>query len=392
MPDRSRIARALLVLSIVLVAAGALHARPGMADSSNSGSVAAPPLNSETVGNLSYPNDFSASGIAPLANGSYSEPGAPGSAGQVTVQLRRAAFGEIGGAAAAAVVLATDTGGSGTFYELQLVIRADDGVAQSVAQRLLGDRIRLQGLAFVGERIRVDFTGFAPADGICCPTLNLVQEFRFHAGQLELVRANEAPALLDVPAGLSLVGWYGGPTSSRAILASAPHLESVWAFDSANQTWLSDVRVLPPRLRDEFAVGLGSGLFVRARAATQIRVPLIHAPAACPLNPGTPHPVQPAIVVERPGAGELLSGAVPVAGWARVFEANVRIRILAADGSILADTHTTALFGAPESGPFATEIPVSVAAQTDACVQIFEESALDGSETNVVQIGVTLAP
>ena len=84
------------------------------------------------------------------------------------------------------------------------------------------------------------------------------------------------------------------------------------------------------------------------------------------------------MIVQRPGAGERLSGVVPVAGLARVFEGK-RIRILAADGDSLADTHTTAETGGPYFGAFAAEIPVTVAVETAACVQIFEDSVLDGS-------------
>ena len=385
--------RALLLLSVLLSAVIVLNTWPAGAEEPAPVSISAStPITSEELRNLTYPNEFSADAAAPLTDGTYAELVAPGSATQITVQFRRAAFGAVGGQAAAAVVLATNGGGSGTFYDLHLVMRDAGGVPRSVALRALGDRIRLQGLRFVGEAVRIDFTGFAADDPFCCPTHNVAQEFRLSDDELELVRAFEAPALLAVPEGLSLVGWYGGPTTSRAILASAPDLEVVWAFDPANHTWLADARAVPPGIRHQFPVSHGSGLFVSARTATQIRVPLIHAPAACPLNPGPPHPVQPAIVVERPGAGERLSGVVPVAGSARVFEGNVRIRILAADGDILADTFTTAETGGPYFGAFAAEIPVTVAVETAACVQIFEESALDGSLINVVQTGVTLAP
>ena len=169
-------------------------------------------------------------------------------------------------------------------------------------------------------------------------------------------------------------------------------LDSIWAYDPSDGGWIGDARTLPDSLRPLIAVDRGSGLFLLARAATEVRVPLLPAPTACPLNPGPPHPVDPSMIVQRPGAGERLSGVVPVAGLARVFEGNVRIRILAADGDSLADTHTTAETGGPYFGAFAAQIPVTVAVETAACVQIFEDSVLDGSLINVVQIGVTLAP
>ena len=98
------------------------------------------------------------------------------------------------------------------------------------------------------------------------------------------------------------------------------------------------------------------------------------------------------MIVFGPGNGERFAGAVAVSGLARVFEANVRVRILDAGGAVLADTFTTAEVGGPDFGAFAADIPVDVAEETEACVQIFEESARDGLDVNVVQIGVTLSP
>lgn len=350
------------------------------------------PISSEEVRNLAYPNEFTESETASLADGYYSEPAAPISASDVIVQFRRAAFGTIAGQPAAAVVLSTNAGGSGTFYALHIVLRSAGGAPEPIAQHSLGDRIVLQGVAFAGEAIQVDFTGFAADDGLCCPTLNMARDYRVRNGRLELERAHEAPALLAIPEGGSLIGWFGGPTTSSAILASAPPLAGVWGYDPVDDTWMLDARELPREMRQMIPAERGIGLFVVARSATEIPVPLLPAPAACPLNPGPPNPIDPSMIVERPGNGELLSGAVPIAGRARAFEANVRIRVLAADGVTLVDTHTTAEVGGPWFGDFAAEIPVTVTEETAACVQVFEQSPVDGSQVNVVQIGVVLRP
>jgi hypothetical protein len=98
------------------------------------------------------------------------------------------------------------------------------------------------------------------------------------------------------------------------------------------------------------------------------------------------------MILHRPGTGEALAGAVPVEGLARVFEATVRIRVLAANGTILADTFTTAEAGAPAFGTFAATVSVPVDSRTAACVQVFEESARDGSAVNVVQVEIVLEP
>ena len=372
---------------LLLVALGAALT----ASSASADEHALPPITHAELASLTYPTEHTDTGAAPLTDGSYSEPAAPGSTSRVAVQLQRAAYGAIDGRPAAAV-LATSAGGTGRFYDLHLVMRDAEGAPQPVAARTLGDRIRLQGLTFIGDAVRIDFTGFAPADSFCCPTLNIAQEFALIDGRLELVRAMEVPALLDLPQGFSLIGWLGRPAASGAILGTNPQLHSLWTYDAASRVWIGDGAALTPASRTPFTVRRGDGLFVWARTATQLSQPLLPAPTACPPNPGPPHPADPSMIVYRPGNGERLSGSIPVAGLARAFEANVRLRVLAADGRILADTFTTASTGGPAFGDFAAEIPVSVTAQTDACVQIFEESAHDGSLVNVVQIGVALAP
>ena len=84
---------------------------------------------------LTYPNDFTASGFASLSDGSYREVAAPGSAAFLDVRLQRSAFGARNGAPAAAVVLATAGGGSGTFFDLHVIVRDGDGAPTIAAQR-----------------------------------------------------------------------------------------------------------------------------------------------------------------------------------------------------------------------------------------------------------------
>ena len=63
------------------------------------------------------------------------------------------AFGKVNGDAAAAVVLVTDPGGSGTFYDLALVIRRN-GRLLNPATAHLGDQVRINSLAMEGKRDR----------------------------------------------------------------------------------------------------------------------------------------------------------------------------------------------------------------------------------------------
>jgi basic membrane protein A len=101
-----------------------------------------------TLRNTTYPSDWTADGTAPLVNGEYREQAAPGSATEIVVQLSNmVAFGDLDddGRADAAVVLISQPGGSGTFYDLVSVLDKH------------GD-------------IMVDIVSQGPDDPMCCPT------------------------------------------------------------------------------------------------------------------------------------------------------------------------------------------------------------------------------
>jgi len=129
------------------------------------------------------------SGEVQLVNGEYRGPAAPGSAAKTVVKLTDArAFGKLGGKEAGAVVLVTDPGGSGTFYDLALLVREPQGwINQDIA--FLGDRIKIHSLAITDNHILVDMTTQGPGDAMCCPTLHVVQRFVLRNDRL--VKASE---------------------------------------------------------------------------------------------------------------------------------------------------------------------------------------------------------
>ena len=95
-------------------------------------------LTPDTLANMTYQSEWTQSGTAPLENGQYSEPAAPGSATLTKVSLtEHVAFGELDGQPAAAVILVTDPGGSGTFYELAVVVEQNGQPVQR-GQRTIG--------------------------------------------------------------------------------------------------------------------------------------------------------------------------------------------------------------------------------------------------------------
>jgi hypothetical protein len=90
----------------------------------------------------------------------------------------------------AAVVLATETGGSGTFVDLAVVLNRD-GRPENVATAFLGDRVPVDRIRIVDGEIQVDLTMHGPADPMCCPSLEVTRKFRLVGGELEEI---EPPA------------------------------------------------------------------------------------------------------------------------------------------------------------------------------------------------------
>ena len=100
-----------------------------------------------------------------------------------------------------------------------------------------------------------------------------------------------------------------------------------------------------------------------------------------------------AITVDSHQPGDTMTApSTVVSGTANTFEANVRIRLLDENGEILVDTFTTATCGTGCRGDYSKKIKFEVDHQQSGTLQVFESSAQDGSEINMVEIPVVLAP
>lgn len=87
------------------------------------------------------------------------------------------------GRASAAVVLVTQAGGTGTFYDLALV--ADSaGTVSDLATVGIGDRIVLKGLRLNGDSVTVSLLTQGPKDPQCCPTFEVTRHFVLDGGRL----------------------------------------------------------------------------------------------------------------------------------------------------------------------------------------------------------------
>jgi hypothetical protein len=102
---------------------------------------------------------------------------------------------------------------------------------------------------------------------------------------------------------------------------------------------------------------------------------------------------QPAIVVERPKAGDELSSPFEVAGTADVFEANVTVRLLDKTGDEISRGFTTATCGTGCRGDFSTQVVFRIRAKQRGTVVVSDDDADgDGKPQHQVRVPVVLVP
>ncbi|HZA39105.1 MAG TPA: Gmad2 immunoglobulin-like domain-containing protein [Actinomycetota bacterium] len=98
------------------------------------------------------------------------------------------------------------------------------------------------------------------------------------------------------------------------------------------------------------------------------------------------------IVVESPRPGATVSSPVDVTGNANVFEATVSMRIVDSSGNVLVRDFTTATCGTGCRGGYSKKLKFEVAETQAGFIEVFEESAEDGSPIFKVRLPVMLKP
>jgi hypothetical protein len=132
-----------------------------------------------------FRTEWTYSGIVVLTKGRYVEPAEPGSASLVVIQLSdKGAKGPVDSREIAAAVLITSGGGSGTFYDLALLIWGSDGW-KHMDTAPLGDRVKVHSVSLVGREINVNLTEQGPDDPMCCPTLRRTKHYLVQDGRLK---------------------------------------------------------------------------------------------------------------------------------------------------------------------------------------------------------------
>ncbi len=96
-----------------------------------------------------------------------------------------------------AAILVSQTGGTGTFYDL-VVVQEEDGQLSNSSSTYLGDRIVINSLAIDDGQIGIDMVVQGPEDPFCCPTQQVIQTYELQGDELvqvssEVVGTVESP-------------------------------------------------------------------------------------------------------------------------------------------------------------------------------------------------------
>jgi hypothetical protein len=103
--------------------------------------------------------------------------------------------------------------------------------------------------------------------------------------------------------------------------------------------------------------------------------------------------IVPAITVEEPRDGDVVSSPVRVRGTANVFEANVTVEIFDSRGRKIADTFTTATCGSGCRGDYSVSLAFDVERRQRGTIVVHDDDAAGtGTPPHSVRIPVTLLP
>ena len=166
---------AILFVSLLLLACGGLNPHKKTATK----------LTVTELKNAAYQSQYTTDSKAKLTDGEYRERVVEGSAAEVVVTLTDTiAFGRLSDCReAAAVIMKSETGGSGTFTDLAVVVN-DNGRPQNIATKLLGDRVKVKNISLKAGTITVDLITHGPDDPMCCPTLEVSQMYELQGNTL----------------------------------------------------------------------------------------------------------------------------------------------------------------------------------------------------------------
>ncbi len=79
-------------------------------------------------------------------------------------------------------------GGGSAQVRILVVMLNKDGIPYDVANAGLGDRTKIKNIRVDGKTITLDVVTHRMEDGLCCPTLEAIWQFRFEGNKLTLLQ------------------------------------------------------------------------------------------------------------------------------------------------------------------------------------------------------------
>ncbi len=179
-----KLSLSLMVLTgLLLAGATSLWAAPVTTPAQQADHVLTP----ETLANATYVFEESAEGQVTLADGAHEEEIVPGAASKLRIQMldEPIAYGDLNGDGVedAAVLLASNSGGSGVFIYLAPVLD-EDGQPVNTTNAFLGDRVQINNMAIEDGVITVEMLTQGPDEPMCCPTQESTVQYALEDDQL----------------------------------------------------------------------------------------------------------------------------------------------------------------------------------------------------------------
>jgi hypothetical protein len=181
-PERL-VARSAVVFACIVVGAGGCG---GPDSSSGPRPDSAAKITLDQLRNAEYSSQWTRSGKARLVNGQYRESAAPGAATEVVVSATNYyATGDLDGDGSedAVIILESDPGGSGVFFDLVPVLN-EHGNPRVLTPLPLGDRVDISEISLTNGQVHVRLLKHGPDDPQCCPTLDVTLHYRLGPGGL----------------------------------------------------------------------------------------------------------------------------------------------------------------------------------------------------------------
>ncbi len=151
------------------------------------------PLTDDALANAAYPSQLAPGGLAQLKDSHFAmpNPGNQGTTNAALLDVRGRGEIDMDKTEDAAVVLAENGGGSGSFISL-IVVLNNAGKPEVGASIALGDRQVVHSVDIANHQILLKMRIHAQPDPSCCPSVETTRTYAIKDGKLALVAKTDS--------------------------------------------------------------------------------------------------------------------------------------------------------------------------------------------------------